>query len=575
MAQPHRRLNRCCRFICGLLLFVACAGSIVEAEELSVAGLKFQVDELTPIDAENIKLGIGGESLIIPKYRLEDHLVEVFLAKPEYVATLENKQLETFVIESMRALKIERAQLGLQALFTRHSDQPKYVQQFFESLPANIERAAITDLYHTLILKLRDSEQFRAFLTYPMYRIGLSDPDWLRVNATATVYQLASNLKNTASQEFSKALAANDLSTIESILRFLQELFGHNDAVYRKFRLAQSRILEVKQLLEQKKVELITPWLQGIKNDPELFKLLGSFVFDILQEQIQLFLQSGRPDLALRVLVWIEPERRTPQIHSYVLQILANLNSEQRENLADSSVADVLLLYANNDPAISLQYQNVLSEQIFFCLKQGRPDQSEYYFSQLLKFKLHDYDLLDRIRIEQALAYGRKGFNALARKKLQQVSGRIGIIDRVHLAMMGLYSHNVMRIVLVFSILTFGSAWFLVRYRRIANEMLAAQQSTDGFSAESVDEKTKVTFSARSRGRDPRIEEYAVCLRVLGLQSDSTLKEIKTAYRSKVKVAHPDRQASGSDTASDRFIQLTSAYERALELRTELGIVDS
>lgn len=546
------------------------------AEELSIAGVKFQVDELVKIDAENVQLSIGGETVIIPQAQLESLVIQRSLKDHRFVANLEDKVLENFAIERLRIGNTEQAAQALEILFERQIEQPLYAQKFLESLPADVQLDTRLQLYRSIILALRDSERLRVFITYPMYRIGLKDPDWLRVNATAAVYLLGNNLKELAAREFSRALAANDFSAMETILRFLQELFGANDTVYRKFRLAQSRILEVKQLLEQQKVELITPWIKGIKNDSELFALLADFVYETLRQQAAIYLQAKRPELALRILIWIDASRRSPQLHLLVLDALTGLGAEERQIVADSSIAEMLLLYANHDQAISEKYQEILAEQVRLYLDQDQPNQSEIYFSHLEQLKTRDFNLLDELRIEQALVYGQKGFSAIARRKLQQVSGGIGLINRIRLAMLGLYSHNVMRLVLMFSMLTFGSAWFFVRYKRIASEAIQSvdSEARQDHRKERADAQSQVTFSARSRSRDPRSEEYAVCLRVLGLQATSTLREIKTAYRSKVKDAHPDRQASGSGTASDRFIQLTSAYERALELRTELGIVD-
>ncbi len=574
---PQKEDRRICPLF--LLLYISLIAlfpwqATLWAEEVVVSGLKFEVESIVPVDAENIKLTIEGSSLIIPKQRLEDHLLEYFLTDQDYSSKIDVKKLESFVLESLRAKLVTRAQLAILALFSASKWKAKHFEIFFETLPAEIERNVVLDLFRALILEMQSEAEGKAWLAYPIFQVGLEDTDWLRLHATTTVYLLAAEVKALVQKEFSVALGENDLKRTDSMLRMLRDLFGREDALYKKFRLAQSRIVEVKELLENKKVELISPWIQGIKSDPELFNLLGAAAFDILQQQAGLYLQAGRADLALRVLTWIDVQKRTPNAHKLVLNLLSALTSEQRAILADPTITETLRSYANNDRAVLEVYQNLLAQQLRSLLAQDKPRESEVYFDELTQLKPQDLDLLDDLRIEQALVYARLGFNGIARKKLKQVSGLIGLFDRVRFAMLGLYSHNAMRLVLIFSILTFGSAWFLVRHRRMESEQEKPKTAGASWDDEARDSPQHVVFSGLGRGRDPRREEYAVCLRVLGVASDSSLKQIKSAYRSKVKEAHPDSQSGVSDTASDRFIQITSAYERALELRTELNISD-
>ena len=51
------------------------------------------------------------------------------------------------------------------------------------------------------------------------------------------------------------------------------------------------------------------------------------------------------------------------------------------------------------------------------------------------------------------------------------------------------------------------------------------------------------------------LEKY---YRVLGLDSDATTREIKAAFRAKVKLYHPDK--SGTQDTRDKFIQVNEAY---------------
>lgn len=67
--------------------------------------------------------------------------------------------------------------------------------------------------------------------------------------------------------------------------------------------------------------------------------------------------------------------------------------------------------------------------------------------------------------------------------------------------------------------------------------------------------------------------EYEEVLSVLGIAPGASVKEIKTAFRDKVKQVHPDMGGEGGKAGSS-FMDVNGAYEKALELRKKLGIPD-
>jgi len=61
------------------------------------------------------------------------------------------------------------------------------------------------------------------------------------------------------------------------------------------------------------------------------------------------------------------------------------------------------------------------------------------------------------------------------------------------------------------------------------------------------------------------------CFKVLELNSDSTLKEIKSRYKILAKKWHPDAQNSvASPNNKDKFIDISNAYKTILKTFTKL-----
>jgi len=90
----------------------------------------------------------------------------------------------------------------------------------------------------------------------------------------------------------------------------------------------------------------------------------------------------------------------------------------------------------------------------------------------------------------------------------------------------------------------------------------AQEQSTaDGYSGSRY-------YGWGGPGDGSRSRDEMKALEVLGLESDATFEEVRTAWRALAKVNHPDRRP-GDEEAATRFHQIQAAYEvlRAAEER--------
>ena len=79
------------------------------------------------------------------------------------------------------------------------------------------------------------------------------------------------------------------------------------------------------------------------------------------------------------------------------------------------------------------------------------------------------------------------------------------------------------------------------------------------------DEQKKIK---KNKVIDKKLEN---CFKVLELNSDSTLKEIKSRYKIQAKKWHPDTQNSvASPNNKDKFIDISNAYKTILKTFTKL-----
>ncbi|MCB0321632.1 MAG: DnaJ domain-containing protein, partial [Bdellovibrionales bacterium] len=75
------------------------------------------------------------------------------------------------------------------------------------------------------------------------------------------------------------------------------------------------------------------------------------------------------------------------------------------------------------------------------------------------------------------------------------------------------------------------------------------------------------------RGRSsPELIEYNGLMQDFDLPPGAGIHDIKSEYRKRIKLVHPDAQGAPSPDASDEFIELSRRYERLMELRKILGL---
>ena len=82
--------------------------------------------------------------------------------------------------------------------------------------------------------------------------------------------------------------------------------------------------------------------------------------------------------------------------------------------------------------------------------------------------------------------------------------------------------------------------------------------------------RSKNAAKTRSKNIDNLINEYKA---ILGVQENTSDKEIKSAYRRLVKLYHPDRfmnaPSAQQKLAHDQFIRIHDAYEKLLAYQNE------
>jgi DnaJ-domain-containing protein 1 len=554
-----------------------------------------KVDEATVLSGAEIRLSLGGETRIIPRDRLQDVVVELTFVPGGPADTMEPERIGEFITNSLkdgsinhagRALPFYLASARLDVLAARDALEE------WSGLPGAVEA-----LKMALLAIRADGEAFSEFRKRPelvavlLFSIGLKEGTWLRSNGFRWVFTFSESFRGYVIERLERAVLEDDQPLIQLIPVVVRDSLGDEDPFYLNIRLLCERVLQVMNFKASDPVAGLYPLVEAGRRDPETQRILYPLLSQTLHRIAEEYLTQGRHAESLMVIARTDVSKRTARTHRILLEGLAGAKPDSVELARDQAVETMLSTVALRDAEVRTRYEEMLESHLAYAVANGLTSKGSLLLSRMLKIRADPDPANDDIRIQLALAELRQGNREGALGHLAGVRLGIPLMDRIRLGLAGLY---VSRWVAFFCIVVpfIYVIWFaVVELRRLRGLRLRDEQARRSARAARVNQgqaghgsagadnyeskQSEIKFFTQgkiNRPTDPRLIEYGQCLETLGVPPSASIRDIKGAYRSLVKHIHPDRLKENKGLASDRFIQLTQAYDRALELRKVLGL---
>ncbi len=584
-------------------LLFSCAHSWFEAyaETVSIFDVPFRVDSVRPIDAESVEVSVGSERRIVSKAALQDAVVELTFAPNGPGISMDPERIATFVEKSLSSGKLEYAGLALPSYLASPQIDTLEARDIVEEF-AKLPKA--TEAFKSALLTIRaHGEAYSEFRHRPdlvavvLFVIGLEDGVWLRSNGFRWVFAFSESLRGYVLDRLARAVVNEERELIRRIPNVVRDSLGDEDPFFRNARLLSERVLQVLEYNSDQAVETLYPLVEATRRDADTLRILYPLVSNTLHDVAEQRLMAGRPAEALMVISRTDVDRRTPRTHEVILRALEQIPHDDRELVRDVAVERMLTTIALRDAEVRTKYEAMLEAQILEAARTADVSNGSVLLSKLTRIRSDPDPRNDDLRIELALAELRLGSREGALTHLSGVRLGIPMFARLKLGLAGLY---VNRLLAFFCIVVpaIYVVWFaIVELRRLRDLRLkdvehrlharavrgAAGKSQDSDS-DVQSEKAGMNGTSEvkyfiqgklNKPTDPRLIEYAHCLLTLGLQQTASLSDIKNSYRGLVKQIHPDRLQENKGLASDRFIEITQAYDRALELRRLTGIEEA
>ena len=326
------------------------------------------------------------------------------------------------------------------------------------------------------------------------------------------------------------------------------------------------------KLINAGRAEGVLLLISGLRGSDEIQPLIGPIVRSL--KSLSGSKESAKVEQIVKVLALIPTELVTQDLleffHSQLVELKQNsVDPQLFERLVS---AHIKVIESNKSFAEDLE--EVVSEQVEQNFKKGEPERSKMFLGSWLVLASRPEFLSTSSLLQLYIWLNRFGESDKAEKIYSQVAGKLGLFDRLRLFFVRHFpSVNYVVLVVLVVLLSLTLLVVILTKRKLEDETLDFDAN---FAAANDEPEQPKVFSVGALAISPRMLRYKECLRIIGLSGPATVRDIKAAYRAAVKESHPDLKAdNGSQSAgqskSDRFIELTQAYDEALVLHAEIG----
>lgn len=551
--------------LCSVLMSFSIALS-VNADELTIFGLKFPVDRIVEVDENSTSVTIQGQTLLLAKTKLRAYVANRILESELLSKTFESEQLRTFFKNALESTELDySADLAMQSFFVlAERDLTEGKDTALQSL---IQQSRASAQFNAVARKILANERSLAlpgpYLLELIYSVGLEDPDWLLSHSQATLSKLSIDLESFINERLKQALLAGDFKHSLKIVAIASRVFGAEDSRYQRVRFLHDEVSRLSSFFEVGDLASVYPSLDAARKDPVLKDLVSPLLLKAIHREASKMLSQDRPDAALLALKDVELSRRTSTTHKLVEDAIERLKPGLNSVLTDLQVELMLRSLALKDPYISKAYLIALQDQLRFLADSDRVESAYKLLERILEIRPDPAQENDLARLHLSLAALDSGDRGLARSILNGKTGRLGLFNGLRLIFAGYY-FSVWFIYILFAIALASAAILLFKSLprlKFKSETIGTGIRRNAMDVMSSEESVGPRFTS-PRVRDYQLEEYEENMALFGLHPGSSEKEIKAAYRNAVKEFHPDANPDANTLASEKFIELTNAYNK-------------
>ncbi len=554
------------KLLCFAISFLLFAARTVAQESIEISGLHFAVDEVRVLDEKSARVNLFSSSRIVELSQLAEFVLERYLEDFDRFADFDPDKLQKFFQARAEIGHASSAAAAMHGLLHNSKRDKEYNLTLISQLEES--RSEIRkDIFREVLLKF-DGDNFIEEYALIVLFLGLSDYEWLRKNSISLIYSHKSALTRIIDQQFSQAALKLDLDRAIKIHDFARLFFGQEDSQVAALRTLLPQLRDIAEGAGAGDFSALLSVLNQ-RRDARSEGIVGPVITNLLHNHAASELSGNNPHKAISILSRVNFDKRTPETHSLLLQALKEVGPSPNLFIRDINTRESLLRYASRDDDIKKQLIKVLTHQLYFSQQVLNGEGADGLLSSIVLIRPDPDNDNDLLRGEYAHWLVKNGQQTKAHSVLIGVQTGIPFFLRVKIwfSSSPLRGQNPLYILLA---ITSILALLYIRERR-AEALFKPKNKLPPFEEDETPRRLFVNVSSTAWNINPAFQEYQRCLAVLGLSTEASMKEIKAAYRNAVKESHPDSNNANELTASARFIEITSAYERIVDLARAHG----
>jgi ADP-ribose pyrophosphatase YjhB (NUDIX family) len=549
------------------------------ADSRTVSGLTIPFDSAVDVDSKNVRISVGGKTLLIARKDLDATLVQQVLTDSQLVRKIAVNDLLQFVQTSAREGNTKFVDDGVFGLCIHPSFNVENARELSAMSFGN-------DAIAAGLRNFFENKAAVAALAVPqrvevLFAAGVSNLEWVRERALSSLITLKDNIRKIARNEVSQSIQSRQFARVISIAAFLREVFGVDDAQFQETKLVADQLTDFQKNLAAREVTALEVTLVSLKSDQALEAKIFPYLTEEIHRAAREEIDRDKPVIGLRLLSLVDFTYRTATTHSLVKLALDRVEDTDLPSLSEANVRRFILALSQFDGSLKESIERLLERQLRRSLAAGEFVQVDRTLASIESLRPNPDKANDTLRIEYAKELRKRGLFSQSEMQFRAVQGglplglRFQMFAEDSLGMpvwaLGLEALAVLLLIILLVNRLRKLGKMLQERREAKKRLLEAREA-----AEEVPRGSTVQGPVFKRVDkiSPERKEYNQCLMLLGLSPNTPFKEIRSAYRKAVKTHHPDMQGKGESIVSDKFVDLNETYERILQLRESLGLND-
>ena len=538
------------------------------AASVDVYGVPVRVDAVEKLEGGMVRISIFGNDHIVGQEEVSGYVLQAY-ASSRTPTALSVKDLESIIRGALGKGDLKGATDAFILLLSNTGFQIGEEEVFFSSIQGVSHFSQL--LRNVLLSATSDPSGIRGdAVALLLLKAGASDIEWARQNGIRLAYRFSQDFKECFRNAFVRSFSGEGVDP-DRIVELLAALFGETDEDVRDLRAVLLRVKSMQAALKTRNLSDVLSVLGKYDTSARRNFLISAIVTEIIyNESDRLIGQRAFSDVLL-LLSRVDFNKRTPHAHALILEALKGLSMNEYVVLSNRNVQDMLGFYSAQDSALRDAYVDVLDRRAWDLVEGGNPFAADEPLNQLLLFRPDPHRANDAIRLAQTREYLKIGRETLAVERLASLRTGIPVKDRLWFAWYRLiYKTSIWTFLFLLGVVA-ATLFGVRKYSRIREKERRERWRALGwndYTQAGISGRPFVMKELRSHV-DPVLQEYYDCLQVFELTPGASARDVKSAYRKKMKEVHPDLNIGDEEGSSREFIRIRKAYERLLAMEKE------